>query len=591
MTQPNVLVCSFYTADDYYRGHADNLVKSLDALGVAHELQEIHKAEGEDWADICRKKISFLNRVCVENPDARVFWIDVDCQLTALPDFVREFTADIIGFQRGFGSPLSIGYERKTRFWEPCFFGINTTEAARKFMTDAAQLESTLDIKATDDYFFEESWRANADVLSFHIIPSGCAVRGELSASPLLQPFFVFGASGNVDEFKGKVVQHEAVGAADRAGAPLSKKARKAGLKAAKRVEAVLPDSLRKSLRRVADTTGVTGALIGTDLGGVAPARQALMKSVLHAGQVGDRATLDSAIDSLLGEGVPTATELAAINAARAFGHYSTREGTPIPLIWWARPFPGNFGDWLSPLVIAHYTDRPITYQDPTARSTKPHLISVGSIGRFVKPSSIVIGTGVSTADVELAPKAQFVSLRGPITAELVRASGGPKVTSFGDPGLLLSRVMPAARGETNGRLAFVRHFTHVAIPLVLPDEVDEFSVLISQPDEIREFVDTLTQYDGVVTSAMHVMIICHSYAIPCSLVTFEGFETAVHGTGIKYEDYSRGAGLSRVFNPEPVGLVLDADSLRAGLFSERVSEAKLDEIEAAVKKGISLYR
>src|SRR5690348_11269456 len=156
MDLSHVLVCSFYTADDYYRSHAERLVRNLDAIGVGHELDEIVKAPGEDWADICRKKIAFINRVCEENPDKIVFWIDVDCSLLDLPEYVANSTADLIGFQRGFSTPASIGYANRTRFWEPCFFGVNTTKAARQFMAQAAQLERELDIKATDDYFFEE---------------------------------------------------------------------------------------------------------------------------------------------------------------------------------------------------------------------------------------------------------------------------------------------------------------------------------------------------------------------------------------------------------------------------------------------------
>ncbi len=33
-TDLNVVVCSFYTADDYYRAHGERLAKNLDQLGV-----------------------------------------------------------------------------------------------------------------------------------------------------------------------------------------------------------------------------------------------------------------------------------------------------------------------------------------------------------------------------------------------------------------------------------------------------------------------------------------------------------------------------------------------------------------------------
>src|SRR4051812_36737328 len=111
------IVCSFHTDDEYYRQHGKELKESLSALGVTYIVEEIEKQEGEDWADLCRKKVPFLARVCAENPDSKVFWIDVDCRLLSLPDFVRDSSADIMGFQRGFSSPRTIGYHKRTRFW------------------------------------------------------------------------------------------------------------------------------------------------------------------------------------------------------------------------------------------------------------------------------------------------------------------------------------------------------------------------------------------------------------------------------------------------------------------------------------------
>ena len=63
-----------------------------------------------------------------------------------------------------------------------------------------------------------------------------------------------------------------------------------------------------------------------------------------------------------------------------------------------------------------------------TKATKKPHLVALGSIGRFIRPSSIVVGTGISRDDIELARKARYISVRGPITARVLRESGGPKV-------------------------------------------------------------------------------------------------------------------------------------------------------------------
>ena len=84
------IVCSFHTDDEYYRRHGEELKKSLSDLGVTYVVEEIAKKPGQDWADLCRQKVPFLKRICDENPDSKVFWIDVDCRLISLPDFVRN---------------------------------------------------------------------------------------------------------------------------------------------------------------------------------------------------------------------------------------------------------------------------------------------------------------------------------------------------------------------------------------------------------------------------------------------------------------------------------------------------------------------
>jgi hypothetical protein len=114
--------------------------------------------------------------------------------------------------------------------------------------------------------------------------------------------------------------------------------------------------------------------------------------------------------------------------------------------------------------------------------------------------------------------------------------------------------------------------------------------VLAAHPDDLASFVTTLASYDGVVTSAMHVMIICHAYGIPCSLIGFRGFEASVHGTGIKYRDYSLGIGLDADWEPQTVPLNLSRIDWPGRLRAEKISEEKLDEIEAAITAGVAAY-
>lgn len=600
-------MCSFYTDDDYYRGWAQKLKRNLDDLGIPHVLREVHIEAGLDWADICRQKVAFLDGVCRENPDKRVFWTDVDCQILDFPDYLHSFTADIIGFQHGFAGPMEIGYAAHTRFWAPSFIGVNTTAAARKFVADAARFERESTVKATDDYFFEESWRANADVLSFQIIPAG-AVLGRGNGS--VPAFFKFGSSGNVPEFKNKVVQHSAPGTAASQGLrsasgektagrsiALRTKTRMWAYKALKRIDDVIAhvapeqsDRIRERAKRlpivhrVRPTTPPRGDTH----------RARLLGQAVSAGQRGATADLERIVARLGESGILNTTEEATLTAATSFARYAEngdQSRSRIPLVWWPRPFPGNFGDWVSPLIVTRTADQGVAFVPPNGEERRPHLVSVGSIARFVNQHSIVVGTGASSESANLHPKARYHSLRGPLTASLLQDQGGPRIDSFGDPAVLLRRVLPMKRRATNGRLLLVRHFSHANLPVVLPDDMDEVSVFRSDPDAHSELIHLLHEFDGVVTSAMHVMIACHSYGIPVALVGFRGFEDTVAGSGMKYRDYSLGADLDDVWEPTFVGLDMSRSDFRSRLRREYVADSKLDEVDEAVLAAVNHWR
>jgi hypothetical protein len=85
----------------------------------------------------------------------------------------------------------------------------------------------------------------------------------------------------------------------------------------------------------------------------------------------------------------------------------------------------------------------------------------------------------------------------------------------------------------------------------------------------------------------MHVMITCQSYGVPCALVTFEGYEENVHGSGIKYGDYALGAEVE-VMNPVVVPLNMKTYDFSKLIKFITVSDAKKDEVEDHIKKALA---
>ena len=538
----NAIVCSFFTSDDYYKSHGARLKANLEEIGVAVDLREITKKEGEDWAAICRKKVGFIAEVCAANPDKKVFWIDVDCELFSIPDFILNSTADIIGFQRGFSNPNKIGYENRGRFWEPCFWGINNTPQARKMIQAAADFEAVATLESHE-------------------------------------VFFRFGSSGQVENFKDKVEQHKGSKAKRRFNP------KRDLLRLAKTIEEKLPENISAKARLIVDASGITGFLTGKKHNNLANNN---VNELVKAGKAGNLKKFNETFEVFKRKTLPNRYETAAIKVASSFLAYSTKPSRSKTVIsWWENPYPGNYGDWLTPFIFNHYTDSKLIFQSLTTQARKKHLVSLGSVGRFIKSNSVVVGTGVSSFKHALNPKADYISVRGPHTAELLLQSGGPKVESFGDPAVVLSRILPFTRGETNGRIALIRHHTHLQAPVKLPENYDELSVQISHPNDIVAFIEKLHEYESVVTSAMHVMITCHSYGIPCALVVFDGFEDYVHGDGIKYSDYALGAGVAEL-NPVSISPKIDQAEIKKITHEIKISERKISEVEAAIKAGIS---
>ena len=203
--QKDVLIASFYTLDAYYKSKAEELKYRLDFLGLDYCISEITIPEGLAWPDVCRKKVQYMLKVFLEHKHRykKIIWMDVDCLLDKLPSFLIDFEADLMGFGRSMRRSRSKP-KQFLRFWEPCFFVFATNDKAEQFLKTAADLEVEMQhLRATDDYFIEESWRRHKDELNFFVIPGEYCDKGLTrkylpSQYRINGIFFIFGSSGNL---------------------------------------------------------------------------------------------------------------------------------------------------------------------------------------------------------------------------------------------------------------------------------------------------------------------------------------------------------------------------------------------------------
>lgn len=319
--------------------------------------------------------------------------------------------------------------------------------------------------------------------------------------------------------------------------------------------------------------------------------RAGVTGQLMIVAQRGDRDHYDRLLRRLGPPSRWSDADRAAVRGAEAFFAYATADAekglAPIRMFWWPRPLPGAFDEWASPFIVQRGTRRPVAFVPLLGDSEAPsHLVVGGALVDHAGASSIVVASGVSRREVEVSPEADFISVRGPMTARIVSRNGGPVIESFGDARLLMRRVHRLEQGETNGRLAFVRNHSDARIPYILPDDMDELPIAGSRPQEIGGAIQEMAGYDGIVTSSLGVMTLCHSYGIPCALMAHERSPRAVH-LDFQYRDYLLGAGLEGDWTLQGVTSALGRIDWRARLVTETVSSAKLDEIGDAVTLAI----
>jgi hypothetical protein len=533
-SRDEIIFISFYTTDEYYTKTAEELKYSLDRLGVKHDIVPFTIPAGMKWPEICRRKVSFYSGLLEKHKDSykKIVWIDADCKVNYLPSFILDFDVDFMAFRRGF--PHSTHLDKSlTRHWEPCFFVFKSGDKCSEMLRYASELEiNSPEIKATDDYFFEEAWRKFGGGLNVFEIPGEMSSRGYKSATTNIEArthgvFFSFGDSGNVPLYKGKVLQHEKI---------------------------AVPIKTRIEVKKIN----------GNPL-------EALMKSARNARS----SLLDP--NETFGRGIAENDR----ELVRSIFSYEIG-GKSIKLNWWIRPAPGNMGDWLSPYIVHKITGSSVSFT-PAA---KAKLISLGSIGRYIGDSTTVWGTGISSRDTQLSKSARYLAVRGPHTADAIKKSGGTPPKVLGDPGIIMPSIY-SPKTKKSEDYGFVRHFVHQGCSLNIENGIRDINILLSSPVDIENFIDQIYECKAIVTTSLHVLILCISYRIPCRLISVTEQGNGVHGDGIKYRDFYEGVGISPKSHAD-FGDLISRSKIEGAVQDDHIDSSLIDDFKAVFLKDFS---
>lgn len=226
------------------------------------------------------------------------------------------------------------------------------------------------------------------------------------------------------------------------------------------------------------------------------------------------------------------------------------QEKRSLNVFWYRIPRPGNFGDILTPLVLESYG-----YQVNHAAQEEADYIMVGSIARIATARHTVLGTGIMTASPALSPEARWIWVRGPRTRRAVLASGGKCPEVYGDPALLLPKIIAPAK-EKKYKIGITPHYVDYDWVKKNYPNHNVINLINADPKSV---IEQITECDTIISSSLHGIIAAHAYGIPAAWVRFSD---GLAGDDTKFYDHHEAMGLVARLSTldDPVFQIADFD-------------------------------
>lgn len=224
-----------------------------------------------------------------------------------------------------------------------------------------------------------------------------------------------------------------------------------------------------------------------------------------------------------------------------------------------------NLGDTLSPVIVGWMLERKGLSLSTPVGTTK-HLLALGSLlGRGVFDAT-VWGTGILETSTLSRLKHQkgvrtydIRAVRGPKTREMLLKYGFPCPATYGDPAVLLPRMVSASlrRGPaSSGPVGVIFHRTTDLSNMTLPSYCKRISI---ETADYRGFIEQLTSCSRIVSESLHGVILAEAFGVPARAF-FVG--TRVSSCLFKYEDWYASTARPQSTFAHSLEEVLDVPSL-----------------------------
>lgn len=184
-----------------------------------------------------------------------------------------------------------------------------------------------------------------------------------------------------------------------------------------------------------------------------------------------------------------------------------------------------NFGDMIGPYIYKKIYGCNYTYGIPSDDNSDVYFIS-GSINEHLDKNVTSFGCGVATEykSISINKPKKIISVRGPLTYNILTSMGIECPKIYGDTGLLLPKIYNPQNISKKYEVGYIPHcdeydtFTQKYNHLMSSDDI-----LINICDDIETVINLILQCDSIVSSSLHGCIVAHAYNVPVLSVKLSG--------------------------------------------------------------------
>ncbi len=232
-------------------------------------------------------------------------------------------------------------------------------------------------------------------------------------------------------------------------------------------------------------------------------------------------------------------------------------------------PYTFNFGDLITPLLMnayglfEHTEPAAAGYFNPfgpeAAARGNSDLAVVGSVLDDYDtghPNFTIIGAGLLREKyMTFHQGVNIRALRGEKTKKCLGLEGRDDIV-LGDPGLLVSRVLPMTISDAPDKpIAIVPHWTHFESPRLDAYRSNPCFKVLNPRCAPQEIAREICSSSAVVAESLHALIIADSYGVPNIRMKFDNEQ--IDTDDFKYEDYysaiKRGGQAASFVKPEEI--------------------------------------